>query len=79
MCVCQELLAENNIAKVMINASRKLGTVRKQLLQKTLALQRDREALLLRCQPITYSLAQMLLMSSYKLYSAFGCWDPVKV
>lgn len=64
---------------MLINACRKLGTVRKQLLQKTLALQRDREALLLKCQPISYSLAQMLLMSSYKFYSAFGCWDPVKV
>ncbi|XP_075872948.1 adenylate kinase 9 isoform X2 [Nelusetta ayraudi] len=78
LALVMELLAENNIAKVLINASRKLGTVRKQLLQKTLALQRDREALLLKCQPISYSLAQMLLMSSYKFYSAFGCWDPVK-
>lgn len=64
---------------MLINASRKLGTMKKQLLQKTVALQRDREALLLKSQSITYSLAQMLLMSSYKFYSAFGCWDPVKV
>lgn len=75
----QELLGENNVAKVLINASRKLGTVQKQLLKKTVALQRDREALLVKCQPISYSLAQKLLMSSYKFYSAFGCWDPIKV
>ncbi|XP_076612348.1 adenylate kinase 9 isoform X2 [Chaetodon auriga] len=73
-----ELLSEQNIPKVSINASRKLRIVRHQLLQKIQPLLTNRESLFQKCQPISYSLAHKLLLSSYKLHSAFGCWDPVK-
>lgn len=75
----QELLGEQNIPKVSINASRKPRIVQHQLLQKIQPLMTNRESLFQQCQPISYSLAQKLLLSSYKLHSAFGCWDPIKV
>lgn len=75
----QELLSEQNIPKVSITASHKVQIVQRQLLQKILPLMTNRESLFQQCQPISYSLAQKLLLSSYKLHSAFGCWDPIKV
>ncbi|KAL3052487.1 hypothetical protein OYC64_005101 [Pagothenia borchgrevinki] len=73
-----ELLSELNIPKVSISASRKLRIVRQQMLQKIQPLLTNRESLFQKCQPILYSLAHKLLLSSYKLHSAFGCWDPIK-
>ncbi|XP_063757950.1 adenylate kinase 9 [Eleginops maclovinus] len=73
-----DLLSDLNIPKVSISASRKLRIVREQLLQKIQPLLTNRESLFQRCQPISYSLAHKLLLSSYKLHSAFGCWDPIK-
>ncbi|XP_054474711.1 adenylate kinase 9 [Anoplopoma fimbria] len=73
-----ELLSELNISKVSISASRKPRIVQNQLLQKIQPLLTNRESLIQRCQPISYSLAHKLLLSSYKLHSAFGCWDPIK-
>ncbi|XP_044026265.1 adenylate kinase 9 isoform X2 [Siniperca chuatsi] len=73
-----ELLSEQKIPKVSISASRKLRIVQHQLLQKILPLLTNRESLFQKCQPISYSLAHQLLLSSYKLHSAFGCWDPIK-
>ncbi|KAL7388763.1 hypothetical protein ABVT39_020280 [Epinephelus coioides] len=73
-----ELLSEQNIPKVSISASRKLRSVQHQLLQKIQPLLTNRESLFQQCQPISYRLAHMLLLSSYKLHSAFGCWDPVQ-
>lgn len=75
----QEFLTEQNIPKVLINASQKLRIVRHQLLQKIQPLLTNRESLFQKCQPISYSLAEKLLLASYKLHSAFGCWDPIKV
>lgn len=75
----QEQLSELNIPKMSIDASRKIRTVQRQLLNKIQPLVTNRESLLQKCQPISYSLAQKLLFSSYKLHSAFGCWDPIKV
>lgn len=75
----QELLTEQNIPKVLISASQKLRLVQHQLLQKIQPLLTNRESLFQKCQPISYSLAQKLLLASYKLHSAFGCWDPIKV
>ncbi|XP_056260814.1 adenylate kinase 9 isoform X1 [Seriola aureovittata] len=73
-----ELLSEQNIPNVSISASRKLQIVRQQLLRKMQPLLTNRESLFQKCQPISYSLAQRLLLSTYKLHSAFGCWDPIK-
>ncbi|XP_031726212.1 adenylate kinase 9 isoform X2 [Anarrhichthys ocellatus] len=73
-----ELLSELNISKVSISSSRKLRIVQHQLLQIIQPLLTNRESLFQRCQPISYSLAHKLLLSSYKLHSAFGCWDPIK-
>ncbi|XP_071335378.1 adenylate kinase 9 isoform X3 [Trachinotus anak] len=73
-----ELLSEQNIPNVSITASRKCRIVRQQLLQKIQPLLTNRESLFQKGQSISYSLAQKLLLSSYKLHSAFGCWDPIK-
>ncbi|XP_050927825.1 LOW QUALITY PROTEIN: adenylate kinase 9 [Lates calcarifer] len=73
-----ELLSEQNIPSISISAARRLRIVRHQLLQKIQPLLTNRESLFQQCQPISYSLAQKLLLSSYKLHSAFGCWDPIK-
>lgn len=75
----QELLGELNIPTVSISASRRLAIVQRQLLQKIQPLLTNRESLFQSCQPISYSLAHQLLLSSYKLHSAFGCWDPINV
>lgn len=75
----QELLSEQNIPKVSITASHKVQIVQRQLLQKIHPLVTNRESLFQQCQPISYNLAEKLLLSSYKLHSAFGCWDPIKV
>nr|XP_040016288.1 adenylate kinase 9 isoform X3 [Gasterosteus aculeatus aculeatus] len=72
-----ELLGELNIPTVSISASRRLAIVQRQLLQKIQPLLTNRESLFQSCQPISYSLAHQLLLSSYKLHSAFGCWDPI--
>ncbi|KAM9354982.1 adenylate kinase 9 [Pholidichthys leucotaenia] len=72
-----DLLTEHNIPTMPVSASRKPKIIRYQLLQKTKPLLTNRESLFHTCQPISYSLAQKLLLSSYKLHSAFGCWDPV--
>ncbi|KAI3363735.1 hypothetical protein L3Q82_001351 [Scortum barcoo] len=73
-----ELLGEKNIPKVSITASRKLRFVQHQLLQKIQPMLTNRESLFQKCRPISYSLAHKLLLSSYKLHSAFGSCDPIK-
>ncbi|XP_074541277.1 adenylate kinase 9 [Halichoeres trimaculatus] len=73
-----ELLSERNIPKMSVGASCKIRIMQHQLLQKILPLQTNRESLFQKCQPISHSLAEKLLLSSYKLYSAFGLTDPVK-
>ncbi|XP_075315081.1 adenylate kinase 9 [Odontesthes bonariensis] len=73
-----ELLSEHKILKLVINTSRKLQIIRNQLLQKIQPLWTNRESLFQTCQPISYSLAHKLLLSSYKFHSAFGCWDPIQ-
>ncbi|KAM4529308.1 adenylate kinase 9 [Fundulus diaphanus] len=73
-----ELLSENDIPKLRFNASHKLKIIQYYLLQKIKPLLANRESLFQTCQPISYRLAQKLLLSSYKLHSAFGCWDPVQ-
>ncbi|XP_026196504.1 adenylate kinase 9 isoform X2 [Anabas testudineus] len=72
------LLTEQNIPNLSISASRKPRIVRYQLLQQIQPLLTNRESLFQKCQPISYSLAHKLLVSSYKFHSAFGCWDPIK-
>uniref|UniRef100_A0A3Q3G287 Adenylate kinase 9 n=1 Tax=Labrus bergylta TaxID=56723 RepID=A0A3Q3G287_9LABR len=73
-----ELLSEQNIPKVSVGATRKIWIVQHQLLKKIQPLLTNRESLFQKCQPIPYSLAQKLLLTSYKLHSAFGCLDPIK-
>ncbi|XP_035472613.2 adenylate kinase 9 isoform X1 [Scophthalmus maximus] len=74
-----ELLGEQNIPSVSISASPKPRIVRNRLLQKFQPLLTNRESLLQKCQPISNRLALKLLVFSYKLHSAFGCWDPIKL
>uniref|UniRef100_A0A8D3BXV2 Adenylate kinase 9 n=1 Tax=Scophthalmus maximus TaxID=52904 RepID=A0A8D3BXV2_SCOMX len=73
------LLGEQNIPSVSISASPKPRIVRNRLLQKFQPLLTNRESLLQKCQPISNRLALKLLVFSYKLHSAFGCWDPIKL
>ncbi|XP_030261487.1 adenylate kinase 9 isoform X1 [Sparus aurata] len=73
-----ELLSEQNIPNMSISASRKPRIVQQQMLQKIQPLLTNRESIFQKCYPISYSLANKLLLSSYKLHSAFGCWDPIK-
>ncbi|KAM9703756.1 adenylate kinase 9 [Menidia menidia] len=73
-----ELLSELHIPKLVINGSRKLQTIRNQLLQKIQPLTANRESLFQTCQTISYTLAHKLLLSSYKFNSSFGCWDPIQ-
>ncbi|XP_066533319.1 adenylate kinase 9 [Hoplias malabaricus] len=73
-----ELIAELQIPRLIINAGRKPHIVRYQLLQKVQPLVENREALFQQCRLINYGVARKLLHSSYKFYSTFGCWDPVR-
>ncbi|XP_008299656.1 adenylate kinase 9 [Stegastes partitus] len=78
LATVMELLIEQNIPKLAINATRKLKIVQNQLLQRIQPLLTNRESIFQTCQPISYRLANKLLLSSYKLHSAFGCCDPIK-
>ncbi|XP_047243110.1 adenylate kinase 9 isoform X2 [Girardinichthys multiradiatus] len=73
-----ELLSGNNLPKLVFNTSRKLRIIQYDLLQKIQPLVANRESLFQTSQPTSCKLAQKLLLSSYKLHSAFGCWDPVQ-
>ncbi|XP_061900631.1 adenylate kinase 9-like isoform X1 [Entelurus aequoreus] len=73
-----ELVAELNIPRISINASRKTQIVRRQLVLKVEPLFTNRESLFQRCLAISYNLSQQLLLYSYKFHSAFGCLDPVR-
>ncbi|KAI4890937.1 hypothetical protein NFI96_033193 [Prochilodus magdalenae] len=73
-----DLIAELQIPRLTVSAGRKPHIVRYQLLQKVQPLADNREALFQQCRPITYGVARKLLHSSYKFYSAFGCWDLVR-
>ncbi|XP_028996681.1 adenylate kinase 9 [Betta splendens] len=73
-----DLLTEQDVPKVSINASRKPRIARYQLLRKIQPLLSNRASLFQRCQPVPCGLARKLLASSFKLHGAFGCWDPVK-
>ncbi|XP_077409567.1 adenylate kinase 9 isoform X2 [Vanacampus margaritifer] len=78
MAIVLEVLSELKIPRISINASRKTPVVRRQLLLKVEPLQANRESLFQKCQAISYNLAQLLLLYSFKFHSAFGCLDPVK-
>ncbi|XP_062407393.1 adenylate kinase 9 [Sardina pilchardus] len=71
-------LADIQIPRITVNAGRKPRIVRYQLLQKAQPLLLNREALFLRGQPISTSLANNLLLNCYRYSSTFGRWDPVK-
>ncbi|XP_053469806.1 adenylate kinase 9 isoform X2 [Ictalurus furcatus] len=73
-----ELLAEHRIPHLAVSAGRKPHIVRAKLLKQVKPLVENREALFQTCYPINYTTAQKLLRFSYKYYSAFGCWDPVR-
>lgn len=78
-CFLQERLSEQNVPKVKIDSSQRLRVVQRQLIQHIQPLVSNRESLFHKCQIISYALAQRLLLSSYKLHSGFGNWDPVEV
>ncbi|XP_034436680.1 adenylate kinase 9-like [Hippoglossus hippoglossus] len=78
LATVMELLSEQNIPSISISASRKPRFVRNQLLQKLQPLLANRQSLFQTCQSISFTLAQRLLLFSYKLHSAFGCLDPIK-
>lgn len=78
-CCCQEHLIEKNIQKMTINTSQRLRVVQRQLIQEIQPLVTNRESLFQKSFPISCTLAQNLLLSSYKHHSGFGCWDPVEV
>ncbi|KAB5539635.1 hypothetical protein PHYPO_G00091290 [Pangasianodon hypophthalmus] len=78
LTMIMELLAEHRIPHLTVNAGRKPHIVRSQLLNQFKPLVENREALFQRCHPISYAIAQKLLHCSYKYYSAFGCWDPIR-
>ncbi|XP_076873527.1 adenylate kinase 9 isoform X2 [Brachyhypopomus gauderio] len=73
-----DLLEDHQIPRLTINAGRKPHIVRYQLLQKVKPLVENRAALFHQCYPLSCGLAQILLQFSYRFYSAFGCWDPVR-
>ncbi|KAM6954065.1 adenylate kinase 9 [Aplochiton taeniatus] len=73
-----ESLADLHVPSLTINAGRKPRIVRYQLLQKVEPLKTHREALFLKCQPLSFGLARKLLHFSYKHNSSFGSWDPVR-
>ncbi|KAK7907798.1 hypothetical protein WMY93_016410 [Mugilogobius chulae] len=77
--VMMELLGEQNIPTMSINAGGKLKKVRHQLLNHVTPLLTNRESLFQKCQPISCPQAHKLLSSSYKYYSAFGFWDPIQL
>lgn len=78
-CFHQERLSEQNVPKMTINSSRRLQVVQRLLIQRLEPLVSNRESLFHKCQTISFALAQRLLLSSYKLHSGFGYWDPVEV
>ncbi|KAK3516708.1 hypothetical protein QTP70_022501 [Hemibagrus guttatus] len=78
LTVMLELLAEHRVPQLTVSSGRKPHIVRAQLLKQVKPLVENREALFQRCHPISYATAQKLLHSSYKHYSAFGCWDPIR-
>lgn len=79
LLLSQELLTDHRIPHLTVNANRKPHIVRTQLLKQVKPLVENREALFQRCYPISYAVAQRLLHFSYKHYSPFGCWDPIRV
>ncbi|XP_055005398.1 adenylate kinase 9 isoform X2 [Boleophthalmus pectinirostris] len=77
--VMMELLSEQNIPIISINAGGKPKKARHQLLNHVQPLLNNRESLFQKCQPVTCLQAHKLLSSSYKYCSAFGFWDPVQL
>ncbi|XP_077566613.1 adenylate kinase 9 [Stigmatopora nigra] len=78
MSTVLEVLSELKIPRISINGARKSHVVQRQLLLKVEPLKSNRESLFQKCQPISYQLAQLLLLYSFKFHSAFGCLDLVQ-
>ncbi|XP_048858202.1 adenylate kinase 9 isoform X2 [Brienomyrus brachyistius] len=74
-----EALTDVRNLQITIRAGRTPQIVRRQLHDKLRALVEKREALFEICQPLGCSLAHKMLHLSYKFYSGFGYWDPVKL
>nr|XP_023692139.1 adenylate kinase 9 isoform X1 [Paramormyrops kingsleyae] len=74
-----EALTDVQIPQITVRAGRTPQMVRRQLHDKLGALLEKREALFEMCQPLSCSLAHRMLRLSYKFYSGFGYWDPVKL
>uniref|UniRef100_A0A8C3U4C0 Adenylate kinase 9 n=1 Tax=Catharus ustulatus TaxID=91951 RepID=A0A8C3U4C0_CATUS len=75
----QEELERLLITRVEINGGRKPRVVCYQIYSKLKSLVENRRSIFEKCYPITFPLAQKMLVFSYKLLSSFGQWDPVKL
>ena len=67
------------IPNYTINGGRKLHVVKYSLRKSLKPYIEDRESLLVKCTPVTITIAKNLLDHGYKLMSKFGRWCPVKV
>ncbi|MBN3311086.1 KAD9 kinase, partial [Amia calva] len=77
--ILQDALADLHIPQISISAGRKSHIVRFQLCERLKSLVENREAVFEKCYPLSIGLARKLLRHSFKYYSAFGCWDPVRL
>lgn len=75
----QEELEKWLIPLIEINGGRKPRIVRYQIYSKLNSLMENRGSIFEKCYPISFPLAQKMVISSYKFPSSFGQWDPVKV
>lgn len=67
------------IPNYTVNGGRKLHVVKYSLRKVLRPYIEDRESLLVKCTPVTMSIAKNLVNQGYKLMSKFGRWCPVKV
>ncbi|XP_063079133.1 adenylate kinase 9 isoform X2 [Engraulis encrasicolus] len=72
-------LADRLVPRIVMAAGANERIVRYRLLQRVRPLLENREALFLRAQPVSSTLALKLIHNSYRFSSAFGRWDPVLI
>ncbi|XP_062488517.1 adenylate kinase 9 [Pezoporus occidentalis] len=75
----QEELGKWLIPLIEINGRRKPHIVHYQIYSKLNSLMENRGSIFEKCYPISFPLAQKMLVFSYKFPSSFGQWDPVKL
>ncbi|XP_023779691.1 adenylate kinase 9 isoform X1 [Cyanistes caeruleus] len=75
----KEELEKLLIPPVEINGGRLPRVVCYQIYSKLNSLVENRKSIFEKCYPISLSLAEKMLVFSYKLLSSFGQWDPIKL